>query len=163
MRQLTTQAWADLRRLLSEEAIVWCVAIEVANGAAHYLTTHRRPLTYAGRTWQPWPMQIGLMTADGEGDLARTDLTVANIGREIVRYLEAFGWEDGDVRLRLVNVSSPDAVDYGFEIRYSILGAAATRKAATLSLGQDNFYSRQFPHRRFIRDEGFPGIQRNAS
>lgn len=163
MRTQEIATAGSLLRLLDEKALAWLAMLEANPGEAFYLTSHRDAIDYGGRTWQPWPMRFEVLSDDGEGNLPTTTLTLANVGRVAMPYLEARGWDEGDVVLQLVYAPAPAALPINLRVRFQILSASANWEAVTLRLGQPNFFNRQYPAERFIRDAGYPGIRRNLS
>ncbi len=55
------------------------------------------------------------------------------------------------------------AIPLGVRLDYVIQGASANDEAVTLNLGQPNFMTKEFPAKRYLRNQGFPGLLRNAS
>lgn len=163
MRQFSTLVQERFAKLIEEGVLAWCVAIEAAPAQAFYLTTHRQSVTFSSQAWNPWPMKLGRFHDSGTGDLPTTELTISNIGRLAMPYLEARSWDEGDVQIILVFAEEADAIPIALRMRFAILAASAKQDAITLTLGQPSFWSRQFPGRRYIRDAGFPGILRNVS
>lgn len=162
MRTLPAATWGRLLPLLDEGVFAWTVMLQVDALSALYLTTHQTALSYRGETWSPWPMEVGPFT-DADGDLSSSSISLSNVGRVAMPYLEARTWRGRRATLQLVAADAPDALPAVLRLDFSILGATATRSTVTLSLGQANFLSRQYPGRRFIRAQGFPGIIRNIA
>jgi hypothetical protein len=162
MLELNPAAYAHLSRLLDEGVFAWAIAIEASPGSAFYVTNNPEDIDFAGHTWQSFPLELGIQNKDGEGDLTTTTLSLTNIGKLVMDYLESRAWDQGRVNVRLVYVPAPDELPVGLDLDYRIQGAAATFTTITLNLGQPNFFGRQYPAKRFVRDAGYPGIPRNV-
>jgi hypothetical protein len=152
-----------LSRLRDQGNFVWCIAIEVSPGKAFYLTEHDQPIDYLGRTWIPFPLKIEEQKESGEGDLTTTSLTLSNIGRLPMQYLEEDQWDQGSVTGLQVYAPQPAAIEIPRRWRYYINGVTATHQSITLHLGQRNALTRPYPAKRYLRDEGFPSILRSLT
>lgn len=161
MRDFPTNLRDHLDRLIDDGTLAWVVAIEVKPGFAFFLTNNPTDIWYASATWQSFPIEFGDAKESGEGDLAASSITVSNIGNLPMPYLEAGDWDQGIVWRRLVWVADPDGTPIDFEQFYRMEGASATFNAVTVNLSAPNYLDRPFPGRKYIRDQGYPGILRN--
>lgn len=160
MRTIPQDLYTRLDALLEAGVLTWCVAIELGNGAAFYLTPHNQPVAYKGITWLPFPLRLGDFQDSGEGDLPSTSLSLSNIGRICMPYLEGDVWDQAHVRIELVYLPDP-TLEVGLRFDHVTQGAVATHENVTLSLAQPNYFAISYPPRRFLRSELFPGIIRN--
>lgn len=162
MRTLDSNFWTRLVELLDEGTLAWAIAIELTNAQAFYLTNASKVIRFRDLSWFPYPMKIEGFPGSGDGDLPGTNLSLTNIGRIPMPYLEDVNrpWDQARVIFLLVYVPEP-SIDIGFRLDYAVQAAAATHETVTLNLGQPNFFRRNFPGRRYLRDTGFPGIPRN--
>lgn len=160
MIQFPVAILGKLAKLFDNGAFRWSVCIEVVKGSAFYLTDHDLPISFLGKDWSPFPMELGEHKASGDGDLTTSVLTVSNIGRIAMPYLESGSWDQGVVIFQPVYVPSPDGLVVPRRIRYFINNASADMQAVTLNLGQRNVFARPYPARSYIRNQGFPGILR---
>lgn len=159
MRTIPAAIYEHLDALMTSGVLAWAVAIELTTGGAFYLTPNNEPFTYRGRTWLPFPLNFGDIEDSGEGDMPTSTLTLSNVGRVAMPYLEGVGWDQARVLRRLVFMPDPTA-EIGLEIDLTVQGAVATDEAITMSLGQPNFFDRPIPPGRFVRSVGFPSIPR---
>lgn len=159
MRALPDSFWAYIDRLLDEGVVAWVVAIELRSGLAFYLTPNREPIQHAGLTWLPFALKFGRTDDSGSGDLPSSTMTLSNVGRLAMPYLEGDSWDQATVMRRLVWLAEPE-LETGLVVEHVVQGATATHESVTLALGQPNYFERPFPPGRFLRSAGFAGIPR---
>ena len=162
MRTIPLDFYKRLDALLDTGVLTWVVAIEMTTGVAFYLTTSNEPVRHLNLTWIPFPMKVGNFVDSGEGDLPSSTLTLTNVGRIPMRYLEGSGWDQAIVIEKLV-LTVDTQLETGLRFDYVVQAAVATAKVVTLHLGQPNFFSRLYPPQRFLRSELFPGNPRNVN
>lgn len=162
MRTLPLDFYKRLDALLESGVLTWVVAIELTTGVAFYLTTSNEPVRHLSITWVPFPMKLGNFEDSGTGDLPSSTLSLTNVGRIPMQYLEGSGWDQAIVIEKLVLTAEP-TVDIGLRFDYVVQAAVATAKTVTLHLSQPNFFQRSYPPQRFLRSEQFPGISRNVN
>jgi hypothetical protein len=160
MRTIPQDLYERLDALLDSGLLQWVVAIELTTGQAFYLTPNNEPILHNEITFIPFPMEVGDFTDSGDGNLPSTTLSLSNVGHMAMPYLEGVGWDQARVVFKLVYVPTPEA-EVGVRIDLVVQGAVATHEAVTLNLAQPNYMDRPYPPRRFLRNEGFPGIPRN--
>lgn len=166
MKQLGADIYASLDPLLKADVAVWCIALVLNDGSTLYLTTDNQPLEHDGHHWLPFPMDVGAIPDSGEGDLPTAQLSLTNVGRVPMLYLEAGVWDQALVVERAVIrdlARFEDAQGLIVEIPLRMQGAEATHETVTLALGQPNLLQRPYPVARYIRDEKYPGIPPNAN
>lgn len=163
MRQYTADTWASLLKLVDSGVFAWLVLLEAETRSAFFLTGNTEAISYAGKTWQPFPLTVGVVRDAGRGDVPSWSVSLSNIGRLPMPYLESRAWDQGQAQVFLVAAANPDATGALLRGRFRIQGATATHETVTISSGHPNFFAKPFPARRYVRKDGFPGIVRNAS
>lgn len=159
MRTIPATIWSDLNKLLSNKSVFWLAAIEAAPGSAFYLADSIESVVHKSRTWRPWPLRVSVIEQNAEADLRQTTLTVSNIHRILMPYLEAGSWKGGACSL-LLAWSGDLTIETGFQLDYEMQAVVAKGDAVSISLGHPNYLDRQFPGERYIRGEKFPAIPR---
>lgn len=160
MLNLPLSARKKLAKLRDAGPFVWCRCIEVSATEAFYLTEHDEVIDHLGIEWWPYPMKMDEQRQSGEGDLTTALLTLSNVGRLPMQYLEEFGWDQGAVTELLVYAPSPAAIIVPYNVRSYINAVSADFESVSLNLGQRNAFGRPFPPQSYIRDKGYPGILR---
>lgn len=100
-----TSPWVWLCEVVVDQN--WDPAI--AAEAAFHLVRHTSPVVYDGLTFSPFPISIGEIESDTDGDQTAVTVTVDNLARQMSSY-----WETGDgftgrpFRARLVNLETLD-------------------------------------------------------
>lgn len=162
MKSLPVAYYDRIDKLLDDGVLAWVVAINLTDGTSFYLTTNDKHLVYAGQTWEPFPMKIGEQPDSGEGNLVSSTLTLSNVGRIPMPFLEREVWDQAVVELQIVFVPLL-TTQLGLSAVTRIQSATATHEAVTLNLGRPNWAARPYPVSKFIAAERFPGIPRNAN
>ena len=162
MRTIPTEFYPVLERLLDSGVLAWAVTIELsdASGLAIYLTSNNRAIDRNGNTHLPYPLRIGEIEDSGNGDLPTTQLTLSNVGRFPMPYLEGRQFDQARVIMELVYIS--DVSKDILRVDATALAATATSEAVSITLGPPSHFDEQFPGLRWIRSERFPGIPRNV-
>lgn len=161
MRSIPADFWAKLDRLIDVGVMAWAITIELTRpDEAVYLTNANRAFTRHGQTYQPFPLKLAEISDSGDGDLPTTALTLSNVGRFPMPYLEARRFDQAKVIIELAYLAD-QTVDV---LRVDAVGqtAVATSEAVNLNLGEPNLFDRLYPGRRWVRSSGFPGIPRNV-
>ena len=159
MRTIPPGFYEKLDRLIDGGPLCWSLTIELRFGGAIYLTNSNRAFERHGQTYEPFPFKIGSIADSGSGDLPNTKLTLTNVGRFPMPFLEANRFDQARVIMELTYL-----LDLSLDIlRLDAFAqhAVATANAVTISLGQPNWFDRLYPGIRWIRSEKFPGIPRN--
>jgi len=161
MRTLHEDIIPILAKLLDDGVVTFAVAIGLSSSEALYLTPNAEPFEHQGRTFHPYPMSLADFEDSGDGDLPSTSITLTNVGRLPMPYLEAMDWDQAPVTIYFV-YAKDTSIDFGIRLDFAVQSAVATHTDVTLSLGQPNYFDKKFPGRRFLRAAGFPGIPRNV-
>ena len=159
MRTIPPGFYEKLDLLVDSGVMVWALTIEFAFPEALYLTNSNRAFERNGQTYQPYPFKIGGLTDSGGGDLPSATLTLTNVGRFPMPYLEANRFDQARVIMELAYLP-----DLGLDIlRLDAFAqhATATGEAVTIQLGQPDWFTRKYPGIRWIRSEKYPGIPWN--
>lgn len=159
MRTIPAGFYEKLDLLVDQGVIVWALTIEFSNGEALYLTNNNRAFERNLQTYQPFPFKIGSLSDSGDGDLPQASLTLTNVGRFPMPYLEANRFDQARVIMELAYL--PDLSLDVLRLDAFAQNATATDQAVTIQLGQPDWFSRKYPGVRWIRSEKFPGIPRN--
>lgn len=161
MRTLPADFYRILDRLIDAGVLAWAITIELTRGPAEalYLTNANRSFDRNGRTYLPFPVKLAEIADSGEGDLPTTVLTLSNVGRYPMPYVEARRFDQARVILELAYL--PDLTINVLRIDAYGQSATATPEAVNINLGSPNLFEQLYPGRRWIRAEAFPGIPRN--
>lgn len=159
MRTIPAGFYEKLDRLMDGGVIVWALTIELRFSEALYLTNNNRAFDRNARTYVPFPFKIGSLSDSGDGDLPQASLTLTNVGRFPMPYLESNRFDQAKVIMELAYL--PDLALDVLRLDAFAQNATATEEAVTIQLGQPDWFSRKYPGLRWIRDERFPGIPRN--
>lgn len=158
---MTPTTRAELDRMISRGVIAWCMELEAERGSAFHLTTNSAPITLGGVEYIPFDFRVGDLPSGGDGDLTETTITMANVGRIAMAYLESFAFDQGRITLTLVILPPNDSpVTTQVVYRYAIQTATATHTTITITAGQPNYMERPFPPERYIRSSKFPALPR---
>ena len=102
MRTIPADFWRVLDTLIDSGELTWAVTIELTFGEAIYLTSSNRAFERNGQTYQPFPLKVGALTDSGDGDLPKSSLTLTNVGRFPMPFLEANRFDQSRVIMELV-------------------------------------------------------------
>jgi hypothetical protein len=134
--------------------------------STYYVTNDNRPwdfLLETGQlvTFQAMPFQIVLPTVDGKGN-QDLELTLANIGRDLVDPLEAAIAKPSEpVRcVYRVYLDTPSTVPQNTPpLQLTITGVSVTAEAVSATATRSDFLNRAFPYN-FYTYAQFPGLRR---
>lgn len=160
MRTLDPGIFRRIDRLIDAGVMAWAITIELKIGQALYLTNSNAVIYRNAQVYQPFPLKVGEISDSGDGDLPTFTITLSNVGRFPMPYLESRAtWDQATTYLELVYVPQPEALV--LQIEGSIQAATASSASVSLSIAAPNFYDRPFPGLRWIRSDGNPGIPKN--
>lgn len=159
MRTLPSDFWRILDRLVDGGVLAWAVTVEFTHDQALYLTNSSRAFDRGGQTYQPFPLKLGSFTDSGDGDLPKASLSLTNVGRFPMPYLEAGLFDQARVILELAYM--PDLALDVLRIEAYAQTAQATPEAVQVILGSPDWFSHLYPGIRWLRSVQFPGIPRN--
>lgn len=133
--------------LYDTDAWYYLFQISVTSGTYIYVTNHSETVTYQGLSYEPAPITIGDIVEDGKGNLENIPLSVSNVNRIIMSYIELYDLQGNDVIIYLMNHSDNTVViDMG---TYQIMEITADEKVANFILGHYNFFKLSFPSNRY--------------
>lgn len=105
------------------------------------------------KVWEPFNFAISPMTTNQEGDLPTVQLTVDNVGRNLMLPLhEGNGLEGNYCHVYLVPRSGLSVAYPNHEYRlfqFQVASASADDEVVTFKLERANFFTRQVPQDRF--------------
>lgn len=130
----------------------WIFLLEVAlPGTTLRLARSLERVRFDGEVYEPFPFQIGDITADNDGNLVKVDLAAFDMSGVIRQAMRDFDFDGAPVLLRLVesgDLATPARViDSDFVVR----GYRGTFDQVVFELGHPDFMLQQFPARSFIR------------
>jgi len=129
---------------------VYLIVVQVTDTQALYLTNHSESIVYDGHTYKPFPVAVGDIGEDSKGNLETITLSISNINRMAMAYMELHDALMGrDVWIYIVNtVYLTQAVGLGI---FQVTEASADENVATFTLGHYHFFSVKFPRNRYIK------------
>lgn len=102
------------------------LTVQIDDTTAFRVCTLDSAIVFGGETYLPFPVKVRPQKRDASGALNAAEVTVSNIGRQIIRQIRLGNVLDRELRLRLVNLSDlTTCVDFGtYRIsRVTITGA----------------------------------------
>jgi len=133
--------------LYDTDAWYYLFQITVDSGNYIYVTNHSETVTYDGLDYEPAPIVIGDMNEDGKGNLESISLSVSNVNRTAIAYVEQYDLQGNDVVIKLMNHSDNTVViEMG---TYQIMEITADQRAVNFILGHYNFFKLTFPSNRY--------------
>lgn len=150
MKTLSSTLSKQKNKLHTDKAWAHLFIVQITSTEALYLTNHSEQIAYDSHLYKPFPVSVGDIVEDSKGNLSSIPLTVSNINRMMMAYMET---EDAllgnEVKIYLVNkVDTSVVINLG---TYEILEASADQNVASFILGHYNFFILNFPRNRFIR------------
>lgn len=127
----------------------WLVQLDSDGTNGFFVTSHDASLSFGGKLYSPWPMAIGLITRDAEGNLPDLEITLSNAGREVGARLDNNEIMDRACHVYLVNVSDlTTSFDYG---EWTVQNGTITLPHAVLITGPYNLFEAPLPAVRQLR------------
>lgn len=148
---------ASSHEMQRDEGMAWLYEIEVDNTTLQRpvfsLTDAEMPISFAGVTYEPFPMKQSVIVTDTEGSLPSVDVTMSNLRRDLVRYLEAGqGMIRRPVLITLVDrgllTPSTNRLDHPFRVA----GAEISNEHLLVRLAEPNGFQEYFPREFIDRD-----------
>jgi phage-related protein len=128
---------------------VWLVEADRDGTNAIRLAGYDSAVVYGGNTYSAFPIGVGGITRDLDGNRQPLEITVSNVSREIGGLLEDGEFVGRTVKLLLVLSSDlTSAQDWG---TWVVKGATVALDRATFALGLPGDASAQVPARRILR------------
>ncbi|MCA8970061.1 MAG: hypothetical protein KDC95_09770 [Planctomycetes bacterium] len=116
-----------------------------------YLNNSDQPITYGGKTYEPYPFVVGRWSDDSKGSRPTITIEISNASLEAGRWVQVGrGFRDRPVELRAVQRSLVDAgvLDAALFVRGLIDEPVVTAKSVSLPLRSG--IDRKFPKRRYL-------------
>lgn len=156
MSRTAPASWHDaMHKVHGDVAWAWCwsIPLHLPPGPAGrpylFATNYHSPLVL-GVTYYPYPMKVGIVEEDSEGNLPTFELALSNHKRSIAEYFETVPSKESmmgkGVTGFLVNVDTPgDFMTFGFEIEQATLGD----EWVVLRMESPRFFQHRIPQDRF--------------
>jgi lambda family phage minor tail protein L len=144
-----------------DRAWVWLFEVEVPTSPAtrYRVTSHTTSIIFGSNSagedieYFPFPMQVGTMDQNKDGDLPEIQVAVSNVTREIGAAIETYdGLQGQPVVIRLVNMAH--LVDFNDQIPTNarVRSAKVTGDVVAFTLSPYNLMQERVPRYRFLRD-----------
>lgn len=128
---------------------VWLIEAQLDDTQVIRVAGHDRQIVWDLKTWDPFPVSIGVQERDIESSLPEVEVTVGNIDGVIAGYLESGKILDQKVTVRLVHAETlSGAVHEGV---YRAREATVTIQTATITCGMYRVLEAPFPAQRYSR------------
>jgi len=160
MRTLDTTIWRRLTPLIEAGTIVVAVIIEAAPGEAFYLVNNTRPMQIGTGYFRPWPVKLGPISDGGNGDLVQSSVTIANVWRLLVPYMQAETWDQGYCECIFAYKLHEEAAFKFMSWPFRMQSLKADDDTITIGVGHPNYLDQEFPNERYIRSKRCPAIPR---
>lgn len=156
---------ATTQEIDTEKKWIWLFELEADATTVETIvvtfTSHDAEVVRDGKTYAPYPSAHSPIEVDGEGSLPRVDLTVSNITRELVPYVNhGEGFLGRPAFLKLTTLDQSAVPDEVASLELSGAGVEVRDTEIVFSLEGLNLYDREFPPSVFSRDRcpvGFKG------
>lgn len=146
---LGTSVVATKNLLHSTSAWVWLFELDMGSSTGFRLCAHDQNITVGGLVYVAFPMTMTAERRDIDGQLPQFEITISNVGREIVTYLEAGQVLDRTLRIKAVySTDTATVVDFG---RVTVLRAVVGTTSATLTVGSYILTEAPIPARYWMR------------
>lgn len=135
--------------LHSTSAYVWLFELDLDGVNGFRICAHDQNVTVGGLVYVAFPMTMTTDRRDIDGQLSSFEITISNVGRELVSYLEAGQVLDRTVRMKAVySGDTATVLDFG---RVSVLRVVCGTMSATLSVGSYILTDAKIPSRYWMR------------
>ena len=146
---LSAATIAEVHKQRNASPWVWLYEIFAIQNATETkpfrVTSHDQDVVFESKTYRPFPIKHDAVQQDSKGNLPSVQLKVANVRRELNRYVElADGGSTNDVRIIGLNkaaLATADARIWTLQIKT----ASVTAQWVILRLGMPAFYQRPMP------------------
>lgn len=153
MRTLPAPLLAQLRTSETDEP--WLILFEIAiSGTDYYrLVKYTQPVTWAGKTFNPFPVDLGEFKTDADGTLPSVQITVSNITREVEQAMDDNdGLADKTVTIYIVHKDFLDDPRMAAVYRAKIGSSSYDSRAAVFSLVFPGLMNAPHPPSRYSRN-----------
>jgi len=135
---------------------LWLYEIELEkttiNRTIARLVNYKAVVSWQSKNWYPFPVGHEAIEEDTEGNLPQLNLTIANVRRDWVRWLQVSqGMANLLATIHLVHMAHLGTGD-GLSQTFQIRGGAATDEAITLTLEMPNYFNIPIPKDIFARN-----------
>src|SRR5688572_331969 len=127
------------------EPFIWLAEVDLDGVNGMRICGYDANISWGGFVWSPFPIKIGVIGRDAEGNIASLEITISNLSREISSYLRAGGVLDRIWTLRLVNTLHLSTfIPWG---EWTVQDAQLQLPHCVLRLGQYNLMDAPLPGR----------------
>lgn len=127
----------------------WLVELDSDGTNGFFVTSHDASLSFGGKLYVPFPLEVGTLSRDSEGNLPDLEVKVGNAGREIGARVDAGQIIDRVLHLRLVNSADlTTSVDWG---EWTVQSISLVLPHAVLVCGPYNLFEAPLPAVRQFR------------
>jgi phage-related protein len=152
MRTLPAPLLAQLRTSETDEP--WLILFEIEiDGTDYYrLVKYTQPVTWCGKTFNPFPVELGEFRTDADGTLPSVQVTVSNITREVELEMDEHdGLADKNVAIYIVHKDFLDDPRMASVYRGKIGSASYDNRAAVFQLVFPGLMNAPHPPWRYSR------------
>lgn len=136
MRTMSSALQIARRVLQQDKAWLFFVELEAAPGSFFRLVKSRRATEADGKVWQPASIEIELPGEDADGSLGELAITLPNVSRVPMAYVEVDHLILGaDVTVYLQHEQSLAAFEPSLSWEHVVLSARATERSMRLQCG----------------------------
>lgn len=133
-------------------AWVWLVEVQVDDTTAvRIVADYDAQVTYQGAVWYPLAAKLSDLRRDADGRVGSATITVSNVRRYFVGYLDAGKIVGRRCRLIVLDVAQASDPTAGIEEVFSINDMEIGENDATIRIGVANPLAQPFPRERFLR------------
>lgn len=136
---------------------IWLYDIEVDRTtlAVPYfaLCDYHKPIVWGGQTWYPAPIAHSDIRRDGDGNLPEVTVSVSNVSREVMGYLETGeGFSERPLIMRQVHEDWIGSASDKLAITLTIDRVEVSDAAVAFVCSESNLWQEAFPSEFFERD-----------
>lgn len=151
----------DARNLEASGALVWLFEVELATTPATRLriTTNNESVQFGAaldgtvRVYSPFPMKIGVIDRQRDGDLPQITVAVANAKGVVIPFLELYRGLVGQAAVvQLVSLADLSNVSASLRFDGEIIQTDVDGEAVTFAVGAYNAEGMQFPKNRHVAE-----------
>lgn len=137
MRVLTANLTSQKNTIRSDSAWVWLlrITVETTTPTILYYTNNIKDITFDGHTWTHKNMKVGSLKADSQGNLDSWQISIENVDRILIAYLESGQLIDQPILALVVNSELLSDSDDQIPFRTFITKAAGNEETVTLHCG----------------------------
>lgn len=151
MRVLTDPVNYAKNKVTQTDAWIYLLELQLDDATALRVCRYDAAVTYQGQTYRPLAFNVGDVRSSADGRIDDATLTLSNVRRYFLSFLDVAAIAGRRVRLIVLDVAEAADDDAGLETVFTVNAFEATERDFIVRIGTPNPMAQPFPSERYNR------------